>query len=319
MKTSPYSRWSVIDRIPRRVVLSVVSALSVSLLLLLLLPSALRAQSDNFDDGNDLGWVHYDPIGTMFGPQLTWTVVNGGYRIQSAPSPSSGLVGPGRGGSYRTNSYTDFQVTVDVINWNNNLPQAFGLFARMNNVGLTNSDGYTLTYQANDDDLNISLIIDEAPTTLFTGPDNLTLVPGNSYRFVFLGQGSYLEGRVYQLPNTTNPLLVLTTTDTTYSSGVCGLLVYDNGGGTAATDVTFDNYQAMTLEPPKMDVFLAGGGWVNVTWTIPAPNYQLQSAPVLAPGAWTNIPPLQIITDPNRMRYQEQATSPAKFFRLLKP
>src|SRR5438093_12751168 len=64
------------------------------LLLLLIcgLPSTLKAQSDNFDDGDDMGWAHYDPIGDFLGaPRGTWTYPNGAYRLQSSPSPSTSL------------------------------------------------------------------------------------------------------------------------------------------------------------------------------------------------------------------------------------
>jgi hypothetical protein len=47
---------------------------SVALLCLLLNNGpVIRAQSDNFNGGNDAGWTHYDPLGT-FGAPATYSV-----------------------------------------------------------------------------------------------------------------------------------------------------------------------------------------------------------------------------------------------------
>ena len=65
-------------------------------LLLVAVPLMLNGQvTDDFSDGNDDGWTHYDPIGShpAFPDQATFTVVNGTYRIQTAPSPLPGTVG----------------------------------------------------------------------------------------------------------------------------------------------------------------------------------------------------------------------------------
>src|SRR5689334_7407621 len=47
--------------------------------------------SDNFNDGNDTSpaWIRYDPIGShpQIPDQAVWTFPEGGYRIQTPPSP----------------------------------------------------------------------------------------------------------------------------------------------------------------------------------------------------------------------------------------
>ena len=63
----------------------------ISLLVLIIaiaVPFALRAQSDNFDDGNDTAnptWTHYDPIGGLTGvPNGSWTFPGSNtYRLQA--------------------------------------------------------------------------------------------------------------------------------------------------------------------------------------------------------------------------------------------
>src|SRR5437870_8481172 len=99
-------------------------------LLLAATPSALVAQSDDFNDGNDTGWTRYSPL-APYGVPGVFSFPNGGYRIQTtAPSPSPTQLGNGRAGSLRLDtSYTDFFVSVDLVNWNDSLPQAAGILA----------------------------------------------------------------------------------------------------------------------------------------------------------------------------------------------
>ena len=55
------------------------------LLLVAALPAFLHAQTDDFNDGNDAGWTRFNPIGVG-----SFSVVNGGYRLQTSPSPNPG-------------------------------------------------------------------------------------------------------------------------------------------------------------------------------------------------------------------------------------
>src|ERR1043166_4305869 len=84
---------------------------SLLALSLMVLPCSLKAQSDDFNDGNDNGWTRYDPLGGLgLGAQATYTFPNGGYRIQAMSNPAfPSAVGPARAGSVRQDvSYTDF-------------------------------------------------------------------------------------------------------------------------------------------------------------------------------------------------------------------
>src|SRR6516225_2773740 len=126
------------------------TAVSVASLLVLSLCCNVLAQSDDFNDGNDtspVAWMHYDAINTIFGgppynlpPQDSWTFPGGnGYRLQASPSPLPGTIGPARVSSFPTNTYTDFDVTVDVVNWDNTYSQALGMLARAGNFGTAGS------------------------------------------------------------------------------------------------------------------------------------------------------------------------------------
>src|SRR5690349_763526 len=120
------------------------------LLLVVAVPAFLKAQIvDDFNDGNDNGWTRYDPIGTVLPGLATFSFPNGGYRIQTAASPAPGQVGPGRAGSFRMEtSYTDFYITVDILNFDTNVNQAFGILARVTDIGLGTSDGYAMTWNS---------------------------------------------------------------------------------------------------------------------------------------------------------------------------
>ena len=238
--------------------LAVVGKYCVSAVLLSLLPhggTVARAQSDNFNGGNDTAWTHYDPF-SGFGAPATYSFPGGGYRIQSALSPSPGTLGPSRAGSLRTDqTYTDFSVSYDLVDWNNSLNQAFGVLGRVTNPGLGTTDGYALTYSTGGS-IDISRITGEAPTGL--GSFSVTLNPANDYRFVFTGTGNTLAGQVFDLSDLSTPLATVTSTDSTYGSGINGFVVFDNSGA-ATADATFDNYVATVPEPSSLALLVAGG------------------------------------------------------------
>src|SRR5687767_2235651 len=185
----------------------------LAVLLLAAIPALANAQTDDFNDGSDQPeWTRYDPIGSH--PSLpdiaTFSFPNGGYRIQTAPSPAPSSVGPGRAGSFRAESnYMDFYVTVDIVNWDTNVNQAFGILARVTQIGLGSSDGYAMTWDAQGRDLDISVFTDEAPVAAqnqSSGGDVADMMLGRTYRMVFAGKGSQLLGEIYELPNLNIPM-----------------------------------------------------------------------------------------------------------------
>jgi len=308
------------------------SALILSLVILGW-PGGLQAQIDNFDDGNDNlpppGWTRYDPIASSpLGPIATYSFPNGGYRIRTSPSPAPGVVGPGRAGSLRPDVvYTNFYITVDVLDWDGDLDQAFGIVARVAQVGLGTTDGYAMTYTASDQDLDIVRFVNEDPSgdggdTLATA--DLTINSGQAYRFVFSGSGPVLTAKVFALPDTTTPLASVSVTDLDptyyFPSGIAGLINYDNSDGEVGyTDVTYDNYSATDIEPPRLTIAIDSWGDVNVTWPPPGAVYALEKASSVTATVWDTVPEAEIRFVDGLNIYTEvpsDPSTPVHFFRL---
>ena len=223
------------------------------------------AQSDDFTDGNDTSppppWYHYDPIGGLTAPAASYLFTNGGYRIY-APVPLAPDAGQARAGSFLTNAnYADaFYLSVDVIDFDDTVRQAFGVAARVNTPGLGTTAGYLFSWEpgsgslpgTDNGDLDISPLVDEVPIgQIETGESHLHLTRGKSYRFVFMGQGFDFEGQVYELPDTTNALIKLPAHDPAglYPGGVVGLIAASQGSLTVPGDATFDNFFAADHDP----------------------------------------------------------------------
>ncbi|PYJ85672.1 MAG: hypothetical protein DME22_08280 [Verrucomicrobia bacterium] len=123
------------------------------LLLIFAWQQMARGQTDDFNDGNDTGWVRFglDSAGL---PPASYSFpdydgFNGqAYRIfvSAPPIPDAG---PARAFSYRTNQYDNFYLAVDVVTWDNTLNQAFGFLIRASNIGLGQTDGYVMNYDPN--------------------------------------------------------------------------------------------------------------------------------------------------------------------------
>lgn len=200
---------------------------------------------DDFNDGNNVGWTDGSPL-AGFGATTTYSYPGGNtYRIQIGASPSPTTLGPSRGGSYRSDAnYTQFAAKIDLLNWTlgGGTSMIAGLLARVNNIGLGTTNGYSISYSTAGI-AYLSRITAEVPTTLVSTPVSLT--SGTGYQFSFTGNGADLLGEIYALSNLTTPLVSLSYSDATYSSGVTALLVYDSSSAATANhtpSATFDNY-----------------------------------------------------------------------------
>lgn len=298
-----------------------------------------QLQTDDFNDGNDAGWTRYDPFREAgLNGVMSWSFTNGGYRLRTTTkSPSPSGVGPGRGGSLRSEIYSDFYLAVDIVDWNNSLPQSAGLLARVQNAGLGSTAGYAFTWDrgnpnsATSGDVDISRITGESPAEVSVGgSDRIHLEPGSKYRMVFIGRGQNLEGRIYEHPDLVNPKLVVSGQDTDpqpYLSGVGGLVIYDNStGSTNVCDITFDNFYASDIEPPRLhlqDLFF--DSW-ELYWSTESTEFVLQSSTVLpgTPTDWTDLDVFPSGLD-GIYRYGfttnpdvEPGTPPKRFFRLVR-
>ena len=107
---------------------------------------------DDFNDGDSAGWTEHDPLqtasGGALGPFATFSFPGGNsYRIEAAASFNPGAAGPGRAFSLRQGEVLgDTVVAVDVLAWNDAVPQVFGPLARIAQPGLGTTDGYAFVY-----------------------------------------------------------------------------------------------------------------------------------------------------------------------------
>ena len=208
------------------------------------LPTAARAQNDDFGSGNDAGWTRYDPI-APFGYSTTYSFPRGGYRI-AAPGTGDPAVGPGRAGSLREDrTYTQFQLSADITNWDTSHPQAIGLLARVTDPGLLTTDGYALTYSTVDRTLDLSRMDNEFLAALTRVP--VATSAATSLRLLFVGVGSSLEGEVLDAANPAAPLASVRANDARYDHGFNGLFVLDSGDGTHGAAATFGRYVSPVL------------------------------------------------------------------------
>jgi len=296
-----------------------------------------RAQSDDFNDGNDttpVAWTRYDAINTIFGgapynvpPQDTWSFPGGNtYRLHANASPAPGSIGPARVSSFPTNLYSDFYASVDIVGWSNTYSQAFGLLARTGNFGTPGAPttrGYLFIYVdgaisgGQDNFIAIARLQNDAQTKGVPGSSGttaevhgVTLDPANSYRLVFIGKGTHLQGRVYQLPDVHTPIAIVSANTAgdsiQHTNGQCGVIAFNVASPTGTAyageaDVTFDNYAALadapstsfaddfndgndtsptpawTHEDPIAEAGIPGACYPGATFTFPGGGYRLAS------------------------------------------
>ena len=178
--------------------------------------------------------------------------------------------------------------------------------------------------------MDISRITAEAATGASgqqSANDKYHFIPGRTYRLVFIGRGSLLEGRLYELPDLTTPKVIVTANDATYASGVSGLVVFDNSAtANNLTDTTFDNFVNLDVEPPTVRISRPDGfGESTVSWPMSYYNggFKLQYSTVLPSATWTTIPDALYFPDPmdpDRIQYVTPTNvDPMTFFRLRRP
>jgi hypothetical protein len=298
---------------------------SLALALALCAPAGLRAQTDNFNDGDDSGWVHYDPLGAFLGvPQNTWSFASGRYRLQAAPTPNP-AGGPGRVGSLRQDvSYSNFHLEVDTLDWNPTGTNAFGLIARVQpNPGLGTLSGYTFGYVSGDNYLAL-VRVDGERTRGIAGslPFPIILTAGHGYRMTFTGKGAQLTGRLFDLSDLDHPLAEVPASDATYAEGASGLIAFGvNAGALGPVDVTFDNYAATDRARPRLQVELSQFTFFQlyVRWPqFEGEGYRLQSASSPAADAtWTDVTN-DIVPEGENLLHDAGMPAENIFFRLRK-
>lgn len=205
------------------------------------------APRDNFNDGNDTGWTRHNPIGTG-----SFSLPNGGYRIASTASPDPVNFGPARAGSFLNGvTMSDFCVETDVVEFTAAEDTSLGLLARVTSIGAGTLNGYSLTYQTQDSDLEINRINGEQPTNV-ARTSGVTLDPAHRYRMVFAGRGDRLQGWIYDLTAPLIPVVTVSGSDTEWTTGAVGYVVFSDGN--TAASATFDTFSVSNGSPPALSV-----------------------------------------------------------------
>lgn len=193
---------------------------------------------DDFNDGNDTGWTHKSSVPGKSGA----FAFPGGNTYQITAPAAGGTFGPARTGSVHLDqTYTSFYQQVDIVDRDpTNMSATAGLVARGASFGLQTTDGYLLTLTAGGA-FTLYRVDNESPTSLVG--QTVALSPTADYRMIFTGDGSTLTGQLFNLSNLSRVIATVNFTDTTYSSGVSGLYVFDgSAAGISSATATFDNY-----------------------------------------------------------------------------
>jgi hypothetical protein len=224
--------------------------IAVAVCLLTTIATRSPAQTFNFNAGNDTGLTHYSPL-EPFGAAGTFSFPTGAYRVRAPSSPGPQSLGPARAGSFaNANTYTTFTASVDLVDWDNTLDQAFGILSRTTTIGLGTTNGYAFTYATQGPSIDISKVTGEQARNLASA--DVPLDPTHDYRLVFQGDGNTLTGAVYDLADLNAPLATATANDATYPGGVNGIFVFDNSATKdQPADATFDNLTAASTTVPE--------------------------------------------------------------------
>jgi hypothetical protein len=223
-------------------------------------PPEVKAQifSDNFDSGSlNAAWTVYDADPGLV--SLTFPANGSGKALRLQANPVSSVV-PAVVGLFPSNVYSDFYVAVDLVNWVIE-DQAIVLFARFTpggSFGLDGGQGMILNYDAaqagenpgnrQGGEFQINLVSPGFNATTIAKCE-MTLEPGRSYRLVFQAVGTLYTAQVYDFEDLTTPLVTLQGDDSTYTSGLSGILSYSRNGTTGTSDATVDNFYEGPSDP----------------------------------------------------------------------
>ena len=240
----------------------------------------------------------------------------------SNPNPAAG---PGRVGSFRQDvSYSNFHLEVDILEWNPDRTNAFGLIARVQpNPGFGAMNGYIFGYVSGDHYLAL-VRVDAERTRNIAGssPFPIVLTPGRGYRLTFTGKGTEMIGRLYDINDLNHPLAEVPASDSMYAEGTAGLVAFGvNAGALSPVEVTVDNYAATDRARPRVKVEFSSFTFheLYVRWPqFEGEGYTLQRASNPTSDAiWTDV---TNEISPDGENFLNNAGMPAGnvFFRLWK-
>ena len=181
----------------------------LALAIILAAIGAAWGQIDDFDDGNSDGWTRSDVLAQVGGTPAEFTFPDGNrIRLKSSPSPDPEALGPSRVGLFREDvSYTDVTVVMDMVAWDANLAQDFGILARAQTIGLGTTSGYALTVDVDEQTIYLSRLDNEVAVTL--AKIELMMEVGKSYRFRLSAIGNKISAGVADAVSPGEELVIL--------------------------------------------------------------------------------------------------------------
>lgn len=232
--------------------------------------SVCAATFDDFNDGIDDGWTHYNPIPGRFSfPMESGSVA---YQMKC---PWGSLFSPGRIGSINMYepAHTKFHVEADLLNWTYNWGEDIGLLARIQEPApsffLPKGYALLLRNDKNGNPASRKLMIVKSmggiiPPIFLTGDQGRLMVPApdpsGDYRLKFWSSEGFLWGQIIDKKTgaaikmwngTAYTDRIYAAEDGTYTSGRSGLIAYVHIVGYKAEGVspTFDNFYSGTDAP----------------------------------------------------------------------
>ncbi|MGR9036849.1 MAG: hypothetical protein ACU83O_09710 [Gammaproteobacteria bacterium] len=231
--------------------------------------SAQAATFDDFNDGIDDGWRHYNPIPGRFSfPVESGSVA---YKMES---PWGSLFNPGRIGSINMKEppHTQFHLEADLLNWTYNWGEDIGLVARLQEPvpSFFLPKGYALLLRndRNGKPTSRKLMIIKSKGgisfPIFLAKGRLMMPapdPSGDYRLKFWSSGGFLWGQI--IDKSTGKAIkmwdgsvykdhISAPEDGDFTSGRTGLIAYVHIVGYKAEGVSpvFDNFYSGTEAPP---------------------------------------------------------------------
>lgn len=210
-------------------------------------PAGFADDESNFTAAPPASWTRFNPLGFA-----TFTFTGGVARL-SSPAPSAGsypIFGPARLALFGPTTFTRTVISADLVAWGptRNIP---GVFARASNITLGGTRGYSFGVIPSSGEVAIHRVTGEVPTPI-SAVNFITVTPGHSYRIILICAGSNITGRIFDRADLTNPMIELTASDATYTSGLAGIV--NAADSLTAIDASFDNFLAWDGTPPPLTV-----------------------------------------------------------------
>ena len=171
--------------------------------------------------------------------------------MQATASPNPDALGQSRIGSLRGDAnFTAFRVSMDLVSFNPAIEQDVGILARVTTPGLGTLNGYSATFDIDEERIFISRIDSEEPTGI--GDADIVLDAEKDYRLVFHGFEGRFLAEVFDVSDLTSPLAVAEGEDGRYPGGTAGL--FGNAGEPdGVIDFVLDNYECDTCSDVDQD------------------------------------------------------------------